>query len=261
LKKLSTGGRIKAETITTSMMSEEMEGTKAMQDRSDGEPSRPRDGRYARVSSCFWTDERARRWPDDAKFLALYLLTNPHRNLEGLYVLPIDYVVADLRWPRRRVLKAMAVLTRDGFLLADEATDVLLLRNALRYQAPANDSVREGALSRLRDLPKTPLFFEFVKLAKQHLARKDGQAQKFLQEVEHLAHQMEDHLEDHLGVQVGDQMVDIKDKSKTKREIKKETQPEMPTFSRSVERSENGGDGKGKVQQIVKGVAQNLSMK
>ena len=46
------------------------------------------DFRYHKVSPRFWADEKVLRWNDDAKMLALYLLTCPHRTTEGLFRLP-----------------------------------------------------------------------------------------------------------------------------------------------------------------------------
>ena len=59
--------------------------------------------KYFRVSGRFWFDERAAKWPDDLKLFALYILTNQHRTMEGIFVLPIPYMAADLRWPTKKI--------------------------------------------------------------------------------------------------------------------------------------------------------------
>ena len=129
--------------------------------------------RYFRVSVRFWSDEQVRKWPDNVKQLALYFLTCSHRSLEGIFVLPLEYVCADLQWSARRVKKAMAVLNENGFLRYDPATKVMLIRNALRYQCPESENVIKGAIRRILDLPNTPLLDEFLALTKMHCCRED----------------------------------------------------------------------------------------
>jgi hypothetical protein len=107
----------------------------------------------------------------------LYLLTTKHRNLEGFFVLPPDYAAADLGWPRRRVLKGLALLENDGFLSFDPATNLILIRNALKYQQPDSRNVQKAVLSRIRSLPENQkLLQDFIDLATEH-CRKTGLSQ------------------------------------------------------------------------------------
>jgi len=113
------------------------------------------------------------RWPDPLKLFALYILTNKHRTLEGFFVLPPEYMAADLRWPVRRVKTMLAELEKVEFIRFDLRTNLLLIRNALRYQQPENANVQKGVLSRVRNLPDNhDLLLEFVGLARFHCARK-----------------------------------------------------------------------------------------
>ena len=113
--------------------------------------------RYFRVATRFWTDETSSQWPQDTKLLALYLLTNSHRTLEGIFILPVQYALADLKWSKKRFARGMAILTKDEFLRYDAETGVLLIRNALRYQTVENDNQAKSVLRRIADLPGTPL--------------------------------------------------------------------------------------------------------
>ncbi len=65
----------------------------------------------------------------------------------------------------------MVPLTANQFLRYDAGTRVMLIRNALRYQAPESQNVVTGAIRRIRDLPKSPLLEEFLGLAKIHCSR------------------------------------------------------------------------------------------
>jgi hypothetical protein len=142
--------------------------------------------RYSRVSTSFWSDNRSASWPDDVKLFALYVITAPHRTLEGIFLLPIPYASADLHWSMKKVTKAIGFLTQAGFLYFDGKTSTLLIRNALRYQAPENENQAKPCLRRIASLPISDLLPEFLILAKQHCYRAGASpfAQAFYQLLE-----------------------------------------------------------------------------
>ncbi len=121
---------------------------------------------YWRVSPAFWGDEKVMGWSEDARFLALYLLTCPHRTAEGLFRMPIGYALSDLGWTEKRYRKAFDTLSIAHFAEYDEATQVCFIVNALDYQAPEGPKQRIGALNRLALLPETYLFARLYEQAK-----------------------------------------------------------------------------------------------
>lgn len=123
------------------------------------------DFRYQKISPKFWTDEKVLNWDDDTKLLALYLLTCPHRTMEGLFRLPKLYIAADLGWDTKRLAKPFQRLVDDGFISYDENVSVILLRKALKYQCPDNPNQEKSAIKKLEELPETPLLGEFIQLA------------------------------------------------------------------------------------------------
>lgn len=124
---------------------------------------------YFPVSPRFWTDPDMLRCSDDAKLLALYLLTGPHRRTEGLFRLPKPYICADLGWTLERLAEPFReLLSPAGFLAYDDQAQVVLIRNALKYQAPQNPNQVKAVLKHLGDLPDTPLTCEFRQLAERY---------------------------------------------------------------------------------------------
>jgi DNA-binding MarR family transcriptional regulator len=121
--------------------------------------------RYYRVSPKYWMDEKTRSWDDSTRLLALYLLTCPHRNLEGLYRLPISYATADLGWSAARVRRNLDRLVEDGFVEYDHDAEVVWVRRALHYQAPSTEKQIAGALTSLSELPRTSLRDRFRETA------------------------------------------------------------------------------------------------
>lgn len=124
--------------------------------------------RYYPVSPLFWSDAKVRQWDDRTTLLALYLLTCEHRNLEGLYRLPLAYVEADLCWPADAVLSRMGGLCADGFIDYDHSGQVVFVRNALKYQAPKSKLQIKGAINALEQVPETPLMEQLAETAAVH---------------------------------------------------------------------------------------------
>lgn len=150
---------------------------------------------YWRVSSRFWTDEKVAGWDQDTRMLALYLLTCPHRTMEGLFRLPKQYIMADLQWSAERLAKPFAKLLADGFIDYDETVSVILLRNALKYQSPQNPNQVKAALDAIEELPRTRLLLEFQRLAERFCERlAQGLRERFGQR---LAEQFEEPCRNH----------------------------------------------------------------
>lgn len=127
--------------------------------------------RYNRIDPRFWTDRAVRGWSDDAKLLALYLLSSPHRTTEGLFRLPKAYIQADLEWSPERLGQPFRQLLESRFLDYDDDAQVVLIRNALKYQPLQNANQVTGALRLLEELPPTRLTCDFQQLAEQFCQR------------------------------------------------------------------------------------------
>lgn len=122
--------------------------------------------RYYPISPLFWSDSEVRVWGPEEKLLALYLLTCEHRNLEGLYRLPLPYIEADLSWDNGDLTDSMARLEADGFLAYDEESQVILIRKALKYHQPQSAKQIQGAINALQAVPDNRLWSEFLDAAK-----------------------------------------------------------------------------------------------
>ncbi len=144
----------------------------AVDDEEEKKPSRSDVPRYYRVACRFHEDEKVRKWSDRTKLFSLYVLTTKHRNLEGFFLLPPDYAAADLGWKRSHVIKELGILEAEGFLSFDPATNLVLVRNALRYQQPDSPNVQKAVIGRIKSLPNNEtLLRQFVTLATEHCGR------------------------------------------------------------------------------------------
>ena len=116
--------------------------------------------RYHRVPETFWALAREHNWPEKTIILGLYVQTCKHRNTEGLYLLPLAYVSADLGWTPAVVERNMSQLGKAGFIKYDSRAELLLLPSALETQAPKAPMQIQGAISRLKYLPASPLLHD-----------------------------------------------------------------------------------------------------
>lgn len=87
---------------------------------------------YGKVKDTFWTDKKIKALPDDAKMLALYLLTGPHRNILGCMRVPNGYLVEDLGWSSERLVDAIKILCECRFICRDDDGWTLVL-NQLKH--------------------------------------------------------------------------------------------------------------------------------
>lgn len=96
---------------------------------------------YRAIHGSLWTDPDARRLSTDARYLFLYLLTNPHSHVCGFYYLPAVSIPHETGLPPKRVSAAFDELRMGypGKFMADydEAAEIVLVRRMFRYQSGA----------------------------------------------------------------------------------------------------------------------------
>lgn len=122
--------------------------------------------RYHRISTEFWPDTQELN--PNSRLLALYLLTCAHRNLEGLYYLPLEYAKADTGMSWTLLRTCFGILRDRGFIAYDDDAQVVLVRNALRYQRPESPAQVTGAINALKIVPRTTLWGQFLDSCETH---------------------------------------------------------------------------------------------
>ncbi len=94
-----------------------------------------------------------RRVSDDARLLALYLLTGQHTNMIGCFRLPDGYVSEDLAWTPERVSKGFDELSENGFATRDSSSKWVLIRNFLTWNSVENPNQGIAALRLFDQVP------------------------------------------------------------------------------------------------------------
>lgn len=118
---------------------------------------------YSKIDTLFWKDSKNRTLSDDEKFMFIYILTCPHKNMLGLFVLPIAYIEADLGWNSEsdrlsnRVYNTLSSLCDKGYILYDNEMQVILIKNYLKYNPLESSKQMIGAAKLLPEIPVTNL--------------------------------------------------------------------------------------------------------
>jgi hypothetical protein len=95
---------------------------------------------YGQIQSAFWQNEDIIGCSDGAKLLACYLMTGPHTNGVGCFVLPDGYILEDHpSWSKAQVTERFAELFRNGFAYRHER--VVYLPNFLKWNTIANSNI------------------------------------------------------------------------------------------------------------------------
>lgn len=123
--------------------------------------------RYARVFTQFWTDEKIVALNEDERTLFLYLLTCPHGNMIGAFVLPPLYGCGDLRWHPERYDTAMRALLERHLVRRDERVQLTWLPNYLKHNPLENPSQTTAAIKVVEELPRSEMLREVAENARQ----------------------------------------------------------------------------------------------
>jgi hypothetical protein len=108
---------------------------------------------FSKVGCGVWHSRKFRgmKKDDDARYLYLYLLTNPHINSAGCYDLSEGYVTADMEWDVPRYQKALDRLSKARLIEANTDLGTILIANWVRFNEPTNAKHAVGLLRELQD--------------------------------------------------------------------------------------------------------------
>jgi len=122
---------------------------------------------YGRIERRIWNSKTFNQLSDDGKIFWMYLLTCPHGNMLGCFVLKPGYVMEDLNWDSERYKKALSDLLSvqlsngngKGLIKYDPEYSLILIKNHFEEgrNPITNINQEKGAVKILGELPKSPL--------------------------------------------------------------------------------------------------------
>ena len=119
-------------------------------------------GAYSRVKRRIWHDEAVQNLSPTAKLLFMYLLTCPHGNALGCFVLKRGYATDDIGIDAETFGRDFAELQQRGLVAYDPETHLLLIPNYLKHNPITHRNQATGAIKRLDELPTSPLLAKLL---------------------------------------------------------------------------------------------------
>jgi hypothetical protein len=119
--------------------------------------------RYQKIESTIWYDEKFKSLTPSQQRLWLYLLTCPHGNLIGLFVLPLGYIKTDLEVLPKDLRKDLGKVIEKGFVRYCESTNLIWIKNYLKYNPLTNPNQKKAAIRIITELPKSPVIADFLR--------------------------------------------------------------------------------------------------
>jgi hypothetical protein len=109
-----------------------------------------------------WHDQKFLALSDDAKLLFLYIISSPHSNSIGLYRLPKQYIECDLGWDNIRLAIPFGILLAERFILYHDSTQIVFVRNHLKYNPVQNEKHSKACVNIVNALPAIPSEFSGI---------------------------------------------------------------------------------------------------
>ncbi len=114
---------------------------------------------YGSVHTCFWTHFAIQSLSNEAKLLALYLLTGPHTNMLGCFRLPTGYISEDLNWCVDSVVQRLEELFQIDFAQYDTSYHWILIPQFLVWNPIENPNQGKSIRRLFEQVPKKIDFF------------------------------------------------------------------------------------------------------
>ena len=121
---------------------------------------------YAKLFKKFWNNKKVRIFTDDEKLLFLYLISNPHVSIMGVYILPKSYIAEDINWEIERVSKGFTKLFEKGYISYDDTNRIILIKSWFEHNKIDNGNQLKKALAELSEIPYSPIIDEYAEVLK-----------------------------------------------------------------------------------------------
>lgn len=116
---------------------------------------------YRSIEAKFWTDPKIRELSPAHKLLFLYLITNGHSHVSGIYYMPKVLIQHETGISLSEIDKGIDTLSKLYLCLYDQDTEVVWVRHMLRYQHHGEKILLAVAIQ-LDSLHNCPLIRAFL---------------------------------------------------------------------------------------------------
>jgi hypothetical protein len=124
---------------------------------------------YRTIDPELWRDPKVKALDCNGKLLWVYLLTNEHTHLSGLYYLPIPYIIHETGLTDKGLRGGLEALEQSQMVHYDHKIEAVWVRKMLRRQRGVNAANKNAwtsivnQLKSFKDSPLIPLFLNEYK--------------------------------------------------------------------------------------------------
>jgi hypothetical protein len=108
--------------------------------------------KFGQIESGFWHSKKLHAATDQAKLLAVYLLSCPHRNSSGMFRVPLAYIGADLGWPEKQVRIQVSELVSRRLIEYDEQVSILRFVGWFGHNEVDNRKHAQAVINQIEEL-------------------------------------------------------------------------------------------------------------
>jgi len=116
---------------------------------------------YRQIDTKIWSDPEVKKLNSVEKFLFIYLITNQHTHLSGIYTLPIAFIEYETEISKAIIIKSLDTLSKGYLVFVDRVSDVIWVVNMLKYQG-SGAKIITSVENQLKSLHNTSLIPEFL---------------------------------------------------------------------------------------------------
>lgn len=117
---------------------------------------------YRTIDASFWTDPKVRKLDFTTKGLFLYLVTNPHTHVSGLYYLPKLIAQHETGLAQNTLSKSADTLSGLRLCLFDWPNELVWVRKMFRYQGKGERNTLSAVHHIRKDIHNSFLINEFL---------------------------------------------------------------------------------------------------
>lgn len=115
---------------------------------------------YRSIDVKFWTDDKVKALNWEARYLLLYLITNPHTHVSGLYYLPFSTILYESGMTEKALRRGIDTLSKGYLCRIDTHFQYVWVVNMLRYQG-RGQKIERAVKAQLADFHNCALLNEF----------------------------------------------------------------------------------------------------
>ena len=90
---------------------------------------------YRTIDTKTWTDKKFKNLSENSRYLFIYLLTNSHSHMSGIYYLPIPFAEHETGYSTQKIKKCFSELIKSNLIKYDADEEILWVVNMCRYRA------------------------------------------------------------------------------------------------------------------------------